>query len=503
MLDELVKVALVGTGRDSSPPPAAGEPLDAALEAVKSGSAEARLLGAAAIASAYERCGCTPIAAEHRPQAATTDTLSPCSPHAGQILSMLLADGGAHKAPLVAEWLGHAVRAHRRAPHRLLPKLLDYAASRRDVREQVAHVADARGQWLARQNPAWQFGVAPTGDAAADWETGTGDQRLAALRALRERDPGRAADLLRATWDQDAADDRAAFVEQFATRLSAADEPLLEFALDDKSKRVRAAAAELLARLPESAFVRRMTGRAVALIKYAPPKGRAKQGVIEVTLPAEPFDESLTRDGIVEKPTEQIGRRQWWLLQILSLVPVGAWTKAWGVTPEECIAATAGEFKDVLVRGWLASATRLADVPWIKAILLATLSKDLRYDTLAALRALDVAGQEAVIGELLTADGTTFETLTQILHLTTAPLSGPAADAAIERTEAYVASRPASYDYALPGVLDQLSLRLPVNVYDRLVERWTGDRWEANRKSLDSFFHTLGLRRDMKREFTP
>ena len=58
------------------------------------------------------------------------------------------------------------------------------------------------------------------------------------------------------------------------------------------------------------------------------------------------------------------------------------------------------------------------------------------------------------------------------------------------------------YDYYLPYALEPLALRIPPELHDELAMRWTGERWEPNRTSLDKFFQTLCLRRDIQREFT-
>ena len=75
------------------------------------------------------------------------------------------------------------------------------------------------------------------------------------------------------------------------------------------------------------------------------------------------------------------------------------------------------------------------------------------------------------------------------------------ADAAVRHVERHV-SATKGYDYYLPYVLEPLALRVPPGLHDALAARWTGDRWEQNRNTLDKFFHTLCLRRDLQREFT-
>ena len=122
----------------------------------------------------------------------------------------------------------------------------------------------------------WQFAAGAREDPRAIWETGTPEQRVSAIRRMRETDPGGARELVGTTWKSDGADERAKFVEAMRTSLSPDDEPFLEAALDDRSKQVRSAAADLLARLPQSAFVERMIERAEPLLAFTPGTARGK-----------------------------------------------------------------------------------------------------------------------------------------------------------------------------------------------------------------------------------
>ena len=82
------------------------------------------------------------------------------------------------------------------------------------------------------------------------------------------------------------------------------DEPFLEKTLDDRARDVRDAAASLLARLPQSAFVARMTER-------------AKRHALDPPTAVTPAD---IRDGLVAKPTGY-APRAFWLERIVASVP--------------------------------------------------------------------------------------------------------------------------------------------------------------------------------------
>ena len=144
----------------------------------------------------------------------------------------------------------------------------------RALRSAMAQVIGTRGEWLMHLNPRWQFTATGGEDLPQVWTTGKREQRIAVITRLRESEPSAARDLVQSTWKEDAADDRASFLESLKISLGKDDEPFLESALDDRSKGVRAAAADLLARLPDSAYVRRMIERAEPLLNLHGAKRR-------------------------------------------------------------------------------------------------------------------------------------------------------------------------------------------------------------------------------------
>jgi hypothetical protein len=95
--------------------------------------------------------------------------------------------------------------------------------------------------------------------------TGTRADRIALLTDLRATEPDFARTLIEDTWADEQAATRAGLLDCLHIGLSNGDEPLLEQALDDRAATVRATAAALLDRLPESARGQRMAARAVRL----------------------------------------------------------------------------------------------------------------------------------------------------------------------------------------------------------------------------------------------
>jgi hypothetical protein len=511
VLDELVKQALVGTGRAAPALPHVEGLLGDALRAFDAEPPEAKLLAAGAVLSQYEACGRVPVSQTPPVAPAAPDARPACSPRAGDLLAMTLSmTNTPAKQALLGEWLALANAAKRRVPHRLLPALLEYGVSYRVLRESIANAADARGAWLMSLNPRWRFaaGAIEHADPQAIWETGTPEQRASAVRRLRESHSAGARQLIESTWKQDGADERARFVEAMRVSLSSEDEPFLEAALDDRSKQVRTAAAELLARLPGSAFVKRMIGRAEPLLQFTPGAAGAllrkgKPPKLDVTLPPEKFDTSWQRDGITEKPEERMGQRQWRLVQVLSNVPPAHWSAKWDAEPAAIVAAAvANEHADKLLLAWTRAAARHPDPLWVAALLRATPPGDTqRREGTELLAELPPAERLATAAEILEAWQAKFDALAHWLGQTDFPLDRRSAAAAIALVERHV-NPSKGYDYYLPYVLDPLALRIPPELHDELAARWTGGGWEPNRTSLDKFFQTLCLRRDIQREFT-
>jgi hypothetical protein len=367
---EIVNTALIGCERKSPSLNGAEDKLGGLLAQLDQNDREGSLLGAAALASLYERAGTLPLKdALPAPEACDLDDAPRCGERAAMRLAMMLRG---EYIELLPEWLAKAAEAGRRAPEELLPPLLELGRTREDLSEAILLVLGARGRWLSAQNPDWDY-AAPRLDESL-WETGNSGQRRAVLAELRKRDAARARGLLAATWAQESPKDRADFLAELENGLGPDDEAFLEAALEDRRKEVRGVAARLLARLPESALRGRMLERARPLLVFK--LNRLKRKTIEVTLP-EACDKAMQRDGLEPKPYSQgIGEKAWWLRQMLELIPPEVWSQESGWTIGELIeAAKRGEWKNVLLDGWSQAARLCRDVEWADALFTETFER--------------------------------------------------------------------------------------------------------------------------------
>ncbi|MFJ5557763.1 DUF5691 domain-containing protein [Streptomyces sp. NPDC093250] len=377
--EELVTTALLGTDRRTPAGVAPGP------------GAPSALLDAAAAATVRRRAGLLPARAAERPPPAPADPRPPLPSAAARRLTMLLADrpgssGGGRRgtAPdlmeLLPQWLA-AANAHGFAPPpEVLPALLDAARGRTDLRPAALRFAGPRALWLARLNPAWRFALRSTPGGGRSvpglhdtdgiwdlWEEGLFAERVALLAALRSREPDVARGLLESTWATERAEDRLMFLDSLRTGLGPDDEPFLEQALGDRSRNVRATAAELLSALPGSALAQRMAVRAGACVAVDHTRDVP---TIAVEAPHE-CDASMECDGVVAKAPAGRGERSWWLGQLVEAAPLGTWSRRLGGrTPQEIVALpVADDWQGELHAAWCRAAVRQRDMAWSRALL--------------------------------------------------------------------------------------------------------------------------------------
>ncbi|MER5435629.1 DUF5691 domain-containing protein [Streptomyces sp. NPDC002588] len=377
--EELVTAALLGTDRRTPPEVAPGR------------SAPAALLDAAAAETVRRRAGVRPGRAAPRPHPAPADPRPALPAAAARRLGLLLADRGSSGAggrrstapdlmELLPQWLAAANARGFAAPPESLPALLDAARGRTDLRPAALKFAGPRGLWLAELNRDWRFALraAPGGDASLPrpeetdrvdklWQEGLFAERVALLASLRARVPDAARELLASTWPAERAEDRLMFLDSLRTGLGGRDEPFLEQALDDRSRNVRATAAELLSSLPESALAARMAVRAGACVAVDHTRDTP---TLVVEAPHE-CDAAMERDGVAPKAPSGRGERSWWLGQLVEAAPLTAWpARLGGRTPEQIVALpVADDWLGELHAAWCRAAARQRNPAWSRALL--------------------------------------------------------------------------------------------------------------------------------------
>jgi Family of unknown function (DUF5691) len=370
--DDLVTAATVGITRKPLAVTGLGGPAAGYDGVLDAGDPAAALLDAAALLTVARRAGVQPRRGVTVP-AFPADPAPALPKRAVESLLMLRWPRSYRSAgddgDLMADLLNAAADAGYVASGPLLAELLDAMLRSPTLGPAVTRVLGIRGRRLARYRPEWLDSVAAA-DALQDpetWRTGTPAARLGYLSGLRDRDPDAARDLLAAAWGQEHGRDRARFISVLSRRLSPADEEFLEAAITDRSATVRTQALRLLARLPASAFCRRMSGRSAGLVRL---EGTGPGRRLVITVPGKP-DAAAVRDGIGgSPPVTTIGEVAWRLIQMLAATPLPDWTGRFGLTPREIAALPVeGNLRGDVHAGWRLAAVSQDEGEWAQALL--------------------------------------------------------------------------------------------------------------------------------------
>lgn len=308
-----------------------------------------------------------------RPVAGPLD-LEPERPEAPPAAAALLAplQRGGRSQALLREWLEGCAQAGFRAPSTSLPALLDLASVDRELRGAILPVLGARGRWLAGVDPRWIFASREAEEASPEALVALRERllvadaigpRRAAFEALRRADPEASAEALAAAWPTLPAREKLVLLDAIGDGVHPADEPLLETALDDRAKTVRAGAARLLGRLPSSSLIARMKTRLGPFLDL-------EHGKLEMW-PPRTLPDGAERDGVVaEPPVAPLGRRYAWVEQMIAFVPPSWLTERFSASPEALLAAADRGRSGPGLRLALLSATlRHQDPAWAEALL--------------------------------------------------------------------------------------------------------------------------------------
>ncbi|MET8341524.1 DUF5691 domain-containing protein [Streptomyces microflavus] len=527
--EELVTSALLGTDRRPPVAPGGRVPADGPVA----------LLNAVALHTVRRRAGLLPAVPAARPEPTPHDPRPQLPEAARHRLAQLLADRAAPTASgrrgaapdlteLIPQWLATANRQGFRAPAALVPPLLDAARARTDLRPQALAFAGPLGLWLAALNPEWKFAlrgsaggslVPDTSDPEAVrrlWEEGLFAERIALLDAVRAREPGAALALLTTTWSTERAEDRLMFLDSLRTGLGAGDEEFLEQALADRSRNVRATAAELLSALPSSAFAGRMAARATSCVN--PDRTGAGSGAgasIAVEAPHE-CDAGMQRDGVAAVPPTGRGERSWWLVQLVEATPLGVWQEQFGGRPAEEIVAlpVADDWAGELHAAWCRAAVRQRHPEWARALLGAASAPPAGSPGLASiaersklLAVLSEAERADWVAEFIAAHG--LSEAFQLLGVCTVPWAGPLGRAVVDALD--IARDGGSYPWSFSGVMGLAERCLDPAEADRLeVLTATPDEQEDASPGAGGYWSeafqrlvsTLRLRAAMEAELT-
>lgn len=427
----LVSAALVGTARGVADTSGVGGPVAAAVAGFE-GDPAAVLLRTVALQDCFARGGVTAGAAEFSETA--TDDARPLLP---QLAAARLVDLLTDNSPFLEEWFAMAGPRDFRAPDKLVATLLDRAKALAPHREPLLALAGARGRWLAAQHPGWRTLVrAPAADESV-WSYGRAAERRAWLAQLRRRDPVAAREILAGSWGKESGPGKAELLAVLADGLTLDDEALLERALDDRRAEVRRLAADLLGRLPDSDFARRMSERAAAWIGF----GRRPIRPQLVTTGPGVLDDAARRDGV----GDSFGYTAYgvaayradgapdlaaeWLHRVVAATPLRHWERLLG-SPEEAVrVSTAAEVRGPMFAGWTDAALAQRDPDWARALFGAIAATEARNSDSEKLRELfALQPTQEQVRHLRGLDSSWLAEIESLLRAVPRPWPGPTAE---------------------------------------------------------------------------
>ncbi len=498
MSDDLVSAATGGTARRA--PPAAAFESPAARLAPSDVTVERRVLLAAGAEAVRAQAGALAPRAAPVLSAAAAEQIPPMRGGAADLIRVII-DG--HRDDLLAEVVARLRRARCRVPHGILAEWMT-ALARAKVRG-AGDVCGTRGVWLAAIFPEWRAVVeaedVPLPDDERTWSEGSADDQLRALRRMRAADPSRGRDWVASVWKSERADRRATLLAALERGLAADDEAFLESALDDRSQEVRRAAAELLQRLPESAWVRRMTGYADEIV-------RVVAGRVEPAIP-DPLPHAWERD-IVDfdrlrpKPGEA-GAKSWTLRNLVASVPVAHWTTRFRAPPAKLISALRkSEWFGEFIFAWTGAAVRAADAVWAAALLAelgrAPEGERLSGKMLELLGALPTAEREAAALAQVERDGDV-----ALLDALDCPWSPSAAAAVIAHLGATAPSKDTDHRsvWVWDSTAELVARSVPASSLSSLAAVVASRDGTDDRASLRRTRETIELRIRIEKEITP
>jgi len=361
-MEDLVKVALVGTAKHPQVGSLESDMAGELLSAWQGESAEGLLLLQAGVAAMTAQAGFEARVLPPPVDASPPDAGPPGSPRLVGILQNALASDS-HE--LLQEFASLMRSSGMVMPPEVLPAVLDIQDT--SSREAVLPVLGERGRWLSQFRESWNWvtqgvGAMPAADLDAlkrQWEEGNIAARCAVLGRLRKMDAALARSWLQEIFKQEKPEHRVRLLEQFETSPDAGDEPFLEETLTDRSENVRRKTAELLAKMPGSELAARMRVRADAILQGDPAKP-GKPPTITCSPPTE-IDSAWKRDGVPDQAPSGRGKRAVWVEAVLRAVPPGHWVERFAAEPNALVASIAADdFGPAVLEGWTAAAVAFA-----------------------------------------------------------------------------------------------------------------------------------------------
>jgi len=505
--EALSKIALLGTDRTAISPEllqqlqTLGIPpdMDPAMMVIK----------AAAILQAQRKAGLiTPKWTDQIPSMDFSKTEMHASSRSSRHLQLILDD--THAAAL-EEFLQLMHTSGKTIAPLFIPILLELALTDGAIRGFILPLIGERGKWLVGQNPKWAVHFAPA--QLDSWETASLEERLFIFHQLRINQPQEALALLTKDWAELESKNKGAFLSKMQTGLSNSDESFLEDCLYETRKEIRQLAANLLARLPNSALSQRMWERIQDFVQIKKNQLKKEQAII--TLP-DNIDETMLRDGI--DPRHQWksgGLKASRLGQMIAVVPPKRWEKEFSKKPVELIQLfLQSDWAVLFLQAFSQAAILHQDQEWMEAILSLWIKNkmDQRWQDFpvrSLLEAIDADVFDRVCQLALKVDSNFSDEQAPLIILIrhSKHLWSPTFSKNLIRAfQRWMAQQNHHHwgGWHYKTVLDKAAYHSAIDVQDSLRKNWPTDAplWSAWQQDIERFFSTLQFRYEMKLELT-
>jgi hypothetical protein len=138
---------------------------------------------------------------------APEESLEVCPSEAQSVFKKMIENENA-KVALLEVFLDKMVEKQWIISPNLLRSLLDEGVKIKDkkLRNKISQVIGERGKWLLQFNEAWQY-IHPV-SAEELWQEGKTSERVEALTEIRQKEPQKAIEMLKITWENESARER-------------------------------------------------------------------------------------------------------------------------------------------------------------------------------------------------------------------------------------------------------------------------------------------------------
>jgi hypothetical protein len=248
------------------------------------------------------------------------ETLESCPEELSQLFIKVKAK---EEFLLIVEFINLLLDNKWRISEELLPDLMDLGIKQKDFRKSISKIVGERGKWLVPFNPEWNYVLENELTLDFDFMTASRRERIIYFTEIRKTQANESIALLSEIWKEEDAQSKVEFLKCLEISLGNQDLKLLELAVKDSRKEVRAAALGLLMKIPESFIVISFQEILNEIVKVEV----LDQG-LKIITDVKTLDEKLHKIGIADNM--EIGnevKEAKSLAQLVSFVPINYWVE--------------------------------------------------------------------------------------------------------------------------------------------------------------------------------